>query len=616
MDPNRLPALVAAVAAVQGSDHTARRRVAARAQGKGQEELDERLLALLPWHGDVEQLAALAVPDDGDIQRWQAELSAAQIQHDRREQELERANAERSRLALQHEAIVRIAGVVSDQEATTIRAAREAAWADHRRVLDTASADAFEKVLRQDDIVTNARLQHEADIARLHQVGEALAVAKGDAGHAQEEFDKARLRLQRIVDVTTMSAARLLPNAPLDLLRAWLGRRDKALETRERLRQAARDLRDAEADAEELRQRLSKALDAAGVSHDPVAAIDELRVAAQTVLDREGALKTLRDAVQERRRDVQSRERQFKKASEREAQRLLAAWRAACSASWLGVTDACPSVTSVREMLKAVAELGPALDRRASLLDRIEKMQTDQRDCTAEVSATAQILGWPVDSSAPLELARRIVRHVQDARTTATLHANKARELDSLRAQQREQTEAQRLHESRAGEMQVFFGVCSLPEVAARLADITRKVELQRRAEDATQEIIDALRVASIDEAEQRLETVDRTALEAELAPLQAKFDSQDQRSRDLFSDFSKASDQVERVGGDSAVARLEEQRRTVLLEIEDGAIRYLRQRAGTVAGRARVAILSATASQRDDDRGLDDLPDDQWRRL
>jgi uncharacterized protein YhaN len=578
-----LPALAAVVAAVQGSDHAARTRVAGRAQAKYQDELAERLLALRPWLGDAERLATLAVPDEGDLQRWYAELNAAQNQHGRREQELERVKAERSRRTVERDAIVQVVGVVSDQEAATIRAAREAAWANHRHTLDTVSADAFETRLRHDDIVMNARLRHEADIARLHQIGEALARADGDVSHAQEEFDKALVRLQRIQDAVAAAAAPLLPNATLDALTAWLGRRDKAMETRERLRQAARDLHDAEADAEELRQRLCRALDAAGVAHDPAAAIDDLRVAGQAVLDREATFRALRDAVQDRRRDVQSRERRHKTANEREAQ-WQAAWAVACAASWLGEADASPSVATVREILAMVAELGPALEKRAGLLDRIEKMQADQRDYAGEVAAVALLLGWALEDGPPLELAQKIKDHVQDAQTAATLRSGKVNDLDGVHARQRDQTEAQRLHDLRAREMQAFFGVCSLADVAARLSDIARRAELKRQAEDAAQEIMDALRVASIDEAEQRLERADRAALEAELAPLQTTFDNQDRRARDLFSEFSKASDQVDRVGGDAAVARLEEQRRTVLLEIEERAMHYLRLRAGIVA--------------------------------
>ena len=88
----------------------------------------------------------------------------------------------------------------------------------------------------------------------------------------------------------------------------------------------------------------------------------------------------------------------------------------------------------------------------------------------------------------------------------------------------------------------------------------------------------------SIEEAEAALEDADRAALELELASLKARFEDQDQRSRDLFSARTKAADRIDAVGGDAAAARIEEKRRTTLLDIEEKARRYLRLRLGIVA--------------------------------
>jgi uncharacterized protein YhaN len=87
-----------------------------------------------------------------------------------------------------------------------------------------------------------------------------------------------------------------------------------------------------------------------------------------------------------------------------------------------------------------------------------------------------------------------------------------------------------------------------------------------------------------MDEAERALDAADRNAFENELAELKARFDDQDQRSRDLFSAHSKAVDRIDAVGGDDAVARIEEQRRTTLLDIEERALRHLRLRVGVAA--------------------------------
>ena len=51
-----------------------------------------------------------------------------------------------------------------------------------------------------------------------------------------------------------------------------------------------------------------------------------------------------------------------------------------------------------------------------------------------------------------------------------------------------------------------------------------------------------------------------------------------------MFSVHSKALDRVEAVGGDGAVAKIEEEKRTLLLDIEDRALRYLRLKLGAAA--------------------------------
>ncbi len=582
-DAVRLATLAAAAAALQDSDHAARWRLAERSRAKHQDALAEWLLALRPGQGDVDALATLIVPDATDLQRWKAELTAAQTQHERREQECARANAEQARLAAERDAIVQGAGVMSDHDAAEVRAQREAAWATHRHTLDPASADAFEAVLRRDDLVVNARLRHEADVARLHETSQGLARAEADATHAQEEFAEAALRLQRIEATIAAAAEPFLPGAMLDQLEAWLGRRGKALEVRGQLRQAERDLREAEADAAALRDRLLAAMESAGVAHDPTAPVEVLRGAAQAALDREAALRALRQDVQERQRDVKVRERGDATSAERD-RAWHTAWDTACAASWLGETGAALALATVRDSLAAVADLGPTLTRRASLLERIEKMRADQATFAAEVAAIAQALACPIGTEAPLELEQRIARRVQAARRALDERDRKTQDLAAAQQHQRQRAGVREINARRGRDMQNHFGVDSLNDVASKLRDLELKAELERQAGEAARDILDALRAPSLEAAELQLQTADRTLLETELAGLQARFTDQDQRMRDLFSLYSKATDQVEAVGGDAAVAKIEEQRRTVLLEIEERAARYLRLRAGIAA--------------------------------
>jgi uncharacterized protein YhaN len=100
----------------------------------------------------------------------------------------------------------------------------------------------------------------------------------------------------------------------------------------------------------------------------------------------------------------------------------------------------------------------------------------------------------------------------------------------------------------------------------------------------AQRDILAELDVATLAEAQGALTGLSIVALEAEDATLAAHIVELEQRARKLFADQQGAIDRIAAVGGDDAVARIEERRRTLLLEIEDKAQHYLRLRLGIAA--------------------------------
>ena len=428
----------------------------------------------------------------------------------------------------------------------------------------------------------NARLRHEAEVARLHQTGEALASAEFELRRAWEEFDKVALRLQAIRDRIASAAAAFVTDATLDTFRAWLGRRDRALEALTNLYQADRDLNEADADAVTLRRRLLDALAAAGITSDVAAPLDELRTAAQAVLNREETLKSQRDAAQKRRRDVQSREGRLNSAIKDDAN-WNTSWAAACANACLGQTGAPPTVSAVQ-----FCQRWPISEKSWNSAACRSTASTRCRRISA--NSPPRWRRWRRRWAGMWKMSRRSTwRNEWSGRsetpcTALALRDSKAKDVNDLHSRRRGVIEAKRLHDARAEQMMTLFGVSTLAEVAARLADIARKADLERQVAEAVADILDTVHVASVEEAERQLASADRDSLETELSKLAAKFQDQDERSRTLFSEYSKAADQVEGVGGDDAVARIEEERRTVLLEIEDRAVHYLRLRAGIAA--------------------------------
>ena len=168
---------------------------------------------------------------------------------------------------------------------------------------------------------------------------------------------------------------------------------------------------EAEADAVAVRERLAAALNAAGLPHGTDVGFEALMAAGQGAIDREVELKALRAGVDERQRDLASREREVEKATEADRD-WSASWTKACSACWLGEGGTVPTLATVREILAAIAELGPVLEKKASLVDRIGKMEKDQaafRD-EAEALASEMAIVAPGDI---LDLAQAVIaRHV------------------------------------------------------------------------------------------------------------------------------------------------------------------------------------------------------------
>lgn len=129
-----------------------------------------------------------------------------------------------------------------------------------------------------------------------------------------------------------------------------------------------------------------------------------------------------------------------------------------------------------------------------------------------------------------------------------------------------------------------LFSAGSLAEVDGCLRAIARRSDLTTRLTQARDEILEAMRLETIEEAEKSLDAMDRGSLEADLVEQKARFDDEYRRIRDLFAARNRAEDRIGAVGGDAAVAVIEAKRRTILVTIEDKALAYLRLRLGAAA--------------------------------
>lgn len=586
LPPAAFASITAALAAFRASDHLHRLRTATKARDQHTDMLETRLAALPPWSGDTASLAALLLPDTETVQTWQAEAEACARLVAERQHRVERLETELTPKKAELAAAGQIAGLLSDQEAADVRTAREAAWALHRRTLDTLTAEAFEAALRRDDMVCAARLGQERALAKLHETAQAVQVKEAEFADARKLLAEAcgsKARQASLMPGAIAAISPALAGLPATGLLAWITKRTEAIGTMKDLQDAERDLSQARSDEEGLRARLRDALTQAAMPLGPAAPADVLAVAAQDGLDRQLRRQLLQKDVADCERDLRNREAALDRASADE-RAWQAAWLSACSGCWLGAAAAAVPFGSVRAIVTASAELGPAHHQRASLASRIQEMENDQLAFRNEVDRLVTELGIePGDRLMP-DLAKAVSDRVQNAaRANADCKQLQDDLVKALDLEREAQRDAQ-AHAARVDAMMDGLQAGSLTEVAGKLRDICAKAELEAQAADAEREILAGLNVGTLAEAEAALDGQSGAALEGEEAGLVTHLQDLEQRTRKLFADQQIAADRIAAVGGDDVAARIEERRRTQMLEIEDKAQHYLRLRVGIAA--------------------------------
>lgn len=573
----------AALVAWQSSDHALRLRTAAKALNEHDAALKASLAALHPWSGDAVALAALEVPAARAVQAWQDEAERCASRVARWEDRVETLDAELATRQAELDALGAVPGHLTEQDAADIRIAREAAWADHRRTLDGRTADSFEAVLRRDDAANGTRLAHERALAQRHETTQTIRIRNAERAEAHQTLTGALHTQHHQASRLAAALAQVSPaltNFSAAAVSAWLPLRQTALAAWEQRQAAERDIADARADAEALRIRLRDAPTQAAAPFDAESAGDTLAVLAQALLEREARLDLLRDDVIQCELNLRNREPAVDTAA-RADQAWRTAWQAVCDACWIDASAPCDTVQAI---LSAAAPLGPALDRRSDLAGRIRDMEQDQTAFAREVDRLATELGIEANHRSASELATAIVERVQSATRADTDRIELQRLLTAAADEERDAQQAASTHARRVDEMMRVLQATSLIEVAGKLRDIEEKADLEARASAARHEVLAALSLATMDDAQAVLAGQSDAALEGEEAALATPLHALQQRILALYAARQSAIDRIAAVGGDDAAARIEERRRTQLLVIEDKAQHYLRLRLGIAA--------------------------------
>lgn len=584
------------------SDCLLRQQAASREIDRLEGELVDKLDGLRPFEGSADELAAVCVPAPGVVEAWRAE---AALQAERRlrldariADESERQAGDEARFAVLNS----FGGAVDDAAASELRQRRDLAWQEHRLHLDDVTAGAFETLLKEDDRAIAFRLGQAERVAelrgltcmiterraRLRELDEQRRVAVSE----RRELDAA---VGRAASACGLPSVTLLPQ-----LEAWLATRAAALEIRAALR--ATRLQHERAVSEEATtvRALQDELAGVGASENLPVRLDGLLAAAERVVsEAQTAAAAHRAAAEQHRRASESLENReiTLEIAEAEMAAWQREWHEALRGTWLAgqieqPNPQEPSPQEIGPMLAVLQDFDKLMQRKADLDHRIAGMRKDQIAFAEAVSNLAEAFGLRERTDDPLMLFTALhdrigLAHQQQERRGAAIVSIERMEDDLQRLQAEE-----RRHICAKQVVLDFFGCLTLDEAGACLDAVREQERLRQRLAELEDDLVTRLDVGTCDEAEAMLAAVDETALRHELARLEGAIDAADRDVSELHAEVWTREKALADVEGGDGVAALEQRRRTLLLDIENKAVGYLRLKAGLIAAEQALRLF------------------------
>lgn len=558
-------------------------------------ELDRQMAQLPFWNEVPENLAAIRVPEADDMDEWKRGLDEAIHEVEGLEAHRTRLQGERKRQDERAQRTKTESGVTDDEEAARLRKSRNEAWRHHRSTLDAGSADAFEARMNAYDAAMDGRLAQAAALADIRQAGKELRSRDAEIERNAEELAIARQRRQRLLDEIATSvqdmietgASELPPDIARSSLAGWIRRRGEILETLAAMEREDAEIGRAREDENRHRDRLATALTTAGVEADAAIAIEDLAKMAQMTSDRaverraevaaaRGSLDRVRSTLQNRRDEAKQAGNDDKKWHRE--------WTVALSRCWLKEIEPEPPAPEMRHILESLKELEGAHEKHENMAARIAAMERDQNRFAAEVKSLVEELSGDFDPTQAVAWSDKLKSRLAEAIAARRQRRDLQEKLERIR-EEIAQAESE-MAELRAVASDMFkaFSIDSLLGVKKKLQQVEQRAKLRSALADKENQLMATMKTGSLEEAEALLEGADRAGIEDQITRLDTRIGDAEDRKQERHHAFRKAEDDIAAVGGDDRAARLEQQRRTILLELEERALAYLRIRLGIAA--------------------------------
>ncbi|RWA66145.1 AAA family ATPase [Mesorhizobium sp.] len=590
--------LMAAVSEAKASGHTREIREACAFEDERQTGLADVMRRLRPWSGDAEALSKMSVPVPTQMAVWKK--LAADLQRDRAVFSERLVEHEQSRIptSARLAAVRASADIADDETAAAIRREREEAWRNHRADLKAETADVFAAALARDDQVGAARLAHSGELADLRAI-------KQKAGEIEAAIERISLQLGGVAEQAEMASTEIkrMAGALLEdcqaqsldlligLLEERLSARADALAAWDGILLARARIERATAEGERIHLGLTSALRSVGIQPEAGEALDVMVVAADRFLDRQAKVDAKRA---EALRSVAAKEEELaaRRLAVEIAERREGAWQAevkeTLKGTWLeeGIAG-----TGLGSVLDQLSELSKALQDREAMRIRIRKMEADRTAFAEEVARLGAQAGEPASDEPPEQVSVRLTGRLEQAERAREARANLLLDVQKLQDVREALNADVAVHETTKQAVLDAFGVRTLPEVGERDEQLRERDGLHSARVELEERLTSELALDDFTQARSLLEGLDLDGLAIEKAEVERRLADLDDSLQQQLVRRTRATDKLDAIGGDSAVARIDADRRTVLLEIEEKAVRFIELKLGVMSASSALRV-------------------------
>ncbi|MBG53632.1 MAG: hypothetical protein CML99_14605 [Rhodobiaceae bacterium] len=574
---------------------------------------EERLSGLSPWAGTCDDLKGQRTVAAEDIETLRDGESGLQNRKVLNDQEITRLTDEIRRLTAETTAAVSESGIVDDRRVQEALQNREDAWRAHlseledKKPLDAenclSTANEFRSRVLETDTLHARQLAQAGDIADLRQSTRRLAVAKSDL-EAAEQTQHALIQEKEALDgrrTILLASLKLAASLTLAELERWLELRKAALEAISEQEETTFNVqRETEAKTVALAAIRDRAitcgLEAADNEDDLLAMCDSAISAWQAaVSNKQTALDNLK-----RSRQIKQRREEQANRSKLAADKWREDWKSTVNSIWIGGRAGESDPDSVKAILQVLEDLSSHIGEVQRLEERVLGMESNKAAYRDEVRRIASACSMEFDDDEPLKAADALRAALSDAQNAIAERKPVEREIGrGKRAEEGAKVALARI-KNELSPMESFFGAEGVSGVASAVKASIKKQELERQTSELKTQITRAVSVATFEVALAALEenassTEAIETLEREHNALEASSEDRNSEVSRLYHEWKTAEAAFQSVGQDGDVARMVEQRESLLLQIEQETVAHLQAVAGVHAARRALQTFRET---------------------